>query len=75
MSYRVTRGEGRLEGSGDQRLIASIPKGTIAQVALTLAGAVMVFVNPAIAFPFIAIGMALVAVEQTDKRRGRFEDR
>ena len=35
----------------------------------------MVFVNPAIAFPFIAIGMALVAVEQTDKRRGRFEDR
>ena len=44
-------------------------------VALTLAGAVMVFVNPAIAFPFIAIGMALVAVEQTDKRRGRHEDR
>lgn len=40
-------------------------------VALTLAGAVLVFVSPAIAFPLIATGMALVAIEQTDKRRGR----
>ncbi len=44
-------------------------------VALTLAGVVMLFVNPAIAFPLVAIGMALVAIEQTDKRRGRREDR
>jgi len=40
-------------------------------VALALAGVVLVFVSPAIAFPLIAIGMALVAIEQTDKRRGR----
>ena len=40
-------------------------------VALTLAGAVLMFVSPAIAFPLIATGMALVAIQQTDKRRGR----
>ena len=38
-------------------------------VALTLAGLVMLFANPAIAFRLVAIGMALVAVEQTDRRR------
>ena len=43
-------------------------------VALTLAGAVMLFsgvVSAGIALPLVAIGVALVAIEQTYKRRER----
>ena len=42
-------------------------------VVLTLAGAVMLFSGfaaAAVALPLVAVGASLVAIEQTDRRRG-----
>jgi len=44
-----------------------------AAVVLTGLGAIMLFagMNAGIAFPLVAIGASMLAIEQADKRRGR----